>query len=193
MERLVSFIRRPALLGLLASLSLVLAACASSSSTYSAAPAAGTPAAIPQTGGAVVQTANNPKFGQILVTADGRTLYTNTFDTPTASKCVDASCTGFWQALTVNGQPTAGKGVTGTLGTIARPDGSRQVTYNQKPLYVFTLDKKPGDATGEGVTDSGGTWHVALASGAAPNSAPNSTPSSTPGAGAGGYPYPSYP
>jgi len=47
---------------------------------------------------------------------------------------------------------TAGSGVDSSkLGTITRPDGSTQVTYNGKPLYLFASDTSAGQATGQGV------------------------------------------
>jgi len=55
--------------------------------------------------------------------------------------------------------PTAGAGITGTLGTITRSDnGALQVTYNNRPLYHFASDTGPGDTSGQGV---GGVWFVA--------------------------------
>ncbi len=156
MKRLVSIMSKPALTGLLISLTVVLAACAPAMTNPTPA------AAIPATGGGAVQSANNSQFGAILVTADGRTLYTNTHDTPNTSKCIDVTCTGIWHPYTVSAMPTAGKGIMVTLGTITRPDGSMQVTYNQMPLYTFVGDKQPGDVNGNGITDLGGTWHVAL-------------------------------
>jgi hypothetical protein len=59
-------------------------------------------------------------------------------------------------------RPSAGSGVTGTLGTFARADGSLQVTYGGRALYYFASDKQAGDTTGQGV---GGVWFVALVAG----------------------------
>ena len=90
--------------------------------------------------------------GPILTGANGLTLYTHTGDSATASTCT-GGCATAWPPLAVTGgaQPTAASGVTGTLGTLTRDDGSIQVTYNSKPLYFWMKDTKPGDATGDGV------------------------------------------
>jgi predicted lipoprotein with Yx(FWY)xxD motif len=37
------------------------------------------------------------------------------------------------------------------VGTITRPDGSVEVTYNDMPLYTWQGDSAPGQATGQGV------------------------------------------
>ena len=39
-----------------------------------------------------------------------------------------------------------------------RDDGVRQWAYKGKPLYTWSKDTKPGDASGDGV---GGSWHIA--------------------------------
>lgn len=54
--------------------------------------------------------------------------------------------------------PTRGTAVRGSLETLIRPDGSRQVTYQGKPLYYWKGDLKAGDATGEGVMN---VWSAA--------------------------------
>jgi predicted lipoprotein with Yx(FWY)xxD motif len=154
MKRLISRPLRPELAGLLIVFSLVLAACGSSAIEDT------TPVALPATGGGTVQVANNTEFGQILVTLDGKTLYTNTVDTPEDLQCTNIACTGFWPPFTVDAEPTAGEEIPGSLGTVTRPDGSVQVTYNQQPLYTFYLDRQSGDVKGNGFTDFGGTWHV---------------------------------
>ena len=51
-----------------------------------------------------------------------------------------------------------GAGVTGNLSVIERPDGTYQLAYNGKPLYLWARDTKPGDVNGDGV---GGVWTVA--------------------------------
>jgi len=44
--------------------------------------------------------------------------------------------------------------------TIARTDGSPQVTYNGHPVYLFSGDQQSGDTNGEGVSAFGGSWYV---------------------------------
>jgi hypothetical protein len=50
----------------------------------------------------------------------------------------------------VGTQPTAGAGVTGTVGAATQPDGTLQVTYGGLPLYSFVGDTAPGQVTGDG-------------------------------------------
>jgi predicted lipoprotein with Yx(FWY)xxD motif len=105
-----------------------------------------------------VEVGGNDALGKFLVGPDGMTLYIFTKDTPGVSNC-SGDCLVKWPALLVaNGeQPTAGDGVTGTLGTITRDDGTTQVTYNDMPLYYWYKDVVPGDATGQNV---GQVWFV---------------------------------
>jgi predicted lipoprotein with Yx(FWY)xxD motif len=57
-------------------------------------------------------------------------------------------CALLWSPVLTAGQPEAGGGVDQhALGVVVRPDGTRQVTYHGKPLYLFT-----GDAYIPGVT-----------------------------------------
>ena len=177
MKHLISLTDRPGLIGLLIVLSLIIAACSSP------AAANNEPGALPATGGETVQLADNSELGQLLVTSEGLTLYTNTVDSPEDLRCINIACTGFWPPYIVDGEPTGGEGIQGSLGTVTRPDGSTQLTYNQQPLYTFYLDKQPGDAKGNGFTDFGGTWHVVN-----PGSSPGES-SSDSNSGAGGIQY----
>ena len=89
-------------------------------------------------------------------------------------------CVQYWPP--VKGPATAGPGVTGTLTTITRSDGSLQAAYDGHPLYTYVADTAPGQAKGNGINLSGGVWHeVTVSGGAAPAQSPSS------GSGGGGY------
>jgi len=81
------------------------------------------------------------------------TLYYLKTETGGTIKCT-GSCASAWPPVLLpsgTSAATAGSGVTaGKLGTIQRPDGTTQVTYNGMPLYTFASDS-PGQATGQGV------------------------------------------
>lgn len=109
--------------------------------------------------GATVTVSEEGDLAPYLVGPDGLTLYTFANDEPGVSNCTD-ECLDNWPPLTVpeGEEPTAGDSVTGELGVIEREDGTRQVTYNEQPLYYFAQDQAPGDTTGHEVGD---IWFVA--------------------------------
>jgi hypothetical protein len=107
----------------------------------------------------------------VLTDAKGFAVYSFAPDTMTKSDC-NGACAAAWPP--VKGPVTAGAGLTGTLGTIKRSDGSAQATYDGHPLYTFVKDTGPGTDTGNGLNAFGGLWHALTASGSA---APASTPS----------------
>ena len=152
----------------LAALALALSACASSSSSSPAAstPAAGAGSSAPASsagGSTLNMTTIN---GTAVVTnSKGRTVYWFVPDTSTTSKCT-GSCATYWPPVT--GTVTAGTGVTGTLGTITRPDGTTQATYDGHPLYTYVGDTAAGQAKGNGLNLSGGLWYEMTVSGAKP-------------------------
>jgi predicted lipoprotein with Yx(FWY)xxD motif len=107
----------------------------------------------------VVKVEQNGTVGhKVLTNLHGRTLYSLSAEKNGTFICTDAACLSVWKPLTV----PAGTKPTGPvhLGTILRPDGRTQVTYRGLPLYRFTGDTRPGDASGEGIKDVG-TWHAA--------------------------------
>ncbi len=102
-------------------------------------------------------------LGDILVDADGNTLYLFQPDNAGPSVCTDA-CADAWPPLT-GGEATAGDGIDAALlGTAQRPDGSVQATYNGWPLYYYFDDQGPGDTNGQGVND---VWWVVSPTGEA--------------------------
>ncbi|MDW3845686.1 hypothetical protein NMK34_03605 [Micromonospora sp. BRA006-A] len=66
-------------------------------------------------------------------------------------------CPLTWPPVLVDSQKTtAALGIDSALiGTVTRPDGHRQVTYNGWPLYWYFQDHGTGDARGEGL---GNNW-----------------------------------
>jgi predicted lipoprotein with Yx(FWY)xxD motif len=92
----------------------------------------------------------------VLANADGFTLYWFVPDTSTSSKCF-GSCAIYWPP--VSGSPAAGPGVTGKLGTIKRPGGGLQATYDGHPLYTYIGDRGPGQANGNDLDLNGGFWY----------------------------------
>ena len=92
----------------------------------------------------------------ILVNARGFTLYSFAPDTPATSKCY-GSCVVYWPPVT--GSAAASPGLPGTVGTITRTGGSRQLTYNGHPLYTYIGDSAPGQAKGNNLNLNGGLWH----------------------------------
>ena len=95
-------------------------------------------------------------------------------DTSTTSKCT-GSCATYWPP--VKGPATAGPGVTGTLGTITRSDGTTQATYDGHPLYTYAGDTAPGQAKGNGLNVSGGLWYEMTVSGSTPAAGASATAS----------------
>jgi predicted lipoprotein with Yx(FWY)xxD motif len=91
----------------------------------------------------------------LLTNAKGLTLYSFAPDTSTKSACY-GSCAAYWPPVT--GSPSAGPGVTGTLGTITRTGGTVQATYDGHPLYTYIGDSAPGQANGNNLNLNGGLW-----------------------------------
>jgi len=120
-------------------------------------------AASPVAGGAVLKTSSSA-LGTIVVNGQGFTVYV--YDMDTANSGVSA-CTGpclsLWPAVMTTSAKPVVTGVTGTIGTITRPEGGMQVTVNGLPLYTYTPDAKAGDVTGQGY---GGIWWVVGPNGA---------------------------
>jgi predicted lipoprotein with Yx(FWY)xxD motif len=168
----------------LVAVALIAAACGSSSTTpksSSSPPAASASAAAPASASSSGTALKTATIGgvTVLTNAKGFTLYSFVPDTATKSNC-NGACATYWPP--VKGPATAGPGVTGTITTITRSDGSMQAAYNGHPLYTYVADTAPDQAKGNGLNLSGGVWHEVTASGSA---APAQSPSS--GSGGGGY------
>jgi predicted lipoprotein with Yx(FWY)xxD motif len=128
-------------------------------------------------------------IGYVLATRTGMTVYWYSDDAKGSGK---SSCTGgclsAWPAVT--GTPVAAAGVrlSGKLGTITRPDGVVQATYNGYPLYTYAADMTAGGTSGNGV---GGVWHVITGAALSPSPASAASASARDGSGAGASSSPS--
>jgi len=103
-------------------------------------------------------------LGAHITGEDGKTLYIRTKDSTNTTTCT-GDCASNWPPFTLDAGETvtAGTGVTGTLSTFARPDGSMQVTIGGLPLYYFAGDSAAGQNNGQAI---GGVWFVASPAGA---------------------------
>lgn len=150
---------------------LLVAACSTGSSSTGAAgsssPAgASSPSAAASGGsGSTVITTVSSSAGTLLATSSGHVVYLWTKDGNGMSACSGA-CAGTWPPVTTTGAVTASGGAKSSdLGTIARSDGTKQVTYNGHPLYLFAGDSGPGMASGQGNDDFGAKWWLVSPSG----------------------------
>jgi predicted lipoprotein with Yx(FWY)xxD motif len=155
---------------------LLLAACGNDSTTSGS----GSTGSTGSTGGSAaggaptISTATVSGVGKVLVDGNGMTLYTLGTESSGTIMCT-GSCAQSWPpVLLTDGATaaTAGSGVDASkLGTIDRPDGGTQVTYAGMPLYLWTGDSAPGQATGQGVAG----FSVASPAGASAASASGSS------------------
>jgi predicted lipoprotein with Yx(FWY)xxD motif len=190
-------------------LAIALAACGGSSNSSSTS-SASTPATTATTAasGGAISVKSVSGVGAVLVDAQGNTLYMNNQDSGSKIACT-GQCASIWPPVAApsSGQPTSSvSSVQAKLGVVQRSDGSSQATFDGKPLYTFVQDG-PGQATGDGVTDSFAgtsfTWTAATpgggsgasssagASGSTTSSSPTPSTSTMGGSssGGGGYGY----
>jgi predicted lipoprotein with Yx(FWY)xxD motif len=103
------------------------------------------------------------KLGSVVTDSNGMTLYRFDHDTalPSSSNC-DGPCTGLWPPVTTTAKTVVLAGIDKHLiGTVARKDGSVQLTLAGWPLYRYAKDA-PGEAKGQGVS---GTWFASTPAG----------------------------
>ncbi|MFG2521660.1 hypothetical protein [Streptomyces sp. NPDC048527] len=95
-------------------------------------------------------------LGGLLVNGAGRTLYVFDKDatTPGGSSCYK-DCAAKWPPVPAT---THADGVDASLlGSITRKDGTRQLTVDSAPVYLFAGDSAAGDTKGQGLK---GVWHA---------------------------------
>lgn len=111
----------------------------------------------------VTSSANSTLGQQIVVDAQGRTLYALSPETARHLLCKSRECLTVWRPLTVHSgstKPKAGPGVHGRLTILHRGKGVFQVILGGLPLYRYAGDSTKGEANGQHIHSFGGTWHV---------------------------------
>ncbi len=155
------------LTGLLAVGALTLAACGDDDDTDSATTteeteAEDTTTTAADTAESATVSLAETDLGEVLVDAEGFTLYAFTNDFEGQPTCEDA-CADAWPPALVEGEPTPGEGVDPDfLNVVERPDGTTQIRAGEWPLYRFAGDAAAGETNGQG---TGGVWFVVAADG----------------------------
>jgi predicted lipoprotein with Yx(FWY)xxD motif len=153
-------------------LTLLAAACGSSSSTSAsgastsaprasapAAPAPATSAPVSAAPTVVMLKTDQTSLGTVLTDAQGFTIYWFGKDTATSSACSGA-CAAAWPPVLGMPQASSGVKLTGKLGEIMRSGGAMQATYEGHPLYLYAGDTQPGQVNGNAVDGFGALWYA---------------------------------
>ena len=107
------------------------------------------------------------QLGPVMFNGRDQAAYFFTRDRGGKSRCY-GECAEAWPPFYARGKPRAGRGVKQSLlGTVARRDGRRQVTYAGKPLYFYAHDPK-GEVLCNDIAEFGGTWFAVTPAGKAP-------------------------
>ena len=79
------------------------------------------------------------QFGPILATPKKQALYYWKVEQRAGGKIrCTGSCARAWPPLYAKGAvPKRIRGISGTFGTVRRPDGRRQVTFNGRAIYTY--------------------------------------------------------
>ena len=92
--------------------------------------------------------------GGVLVNSAGMTLYTFDKDVAGSGKSTcNGPCAALWPPIAAE-DGTSG---SGDYSIVSRDDGTKQWTYQGKPIYLYAKDEKPGDMKGDNFKN---VWHV---------------------------------
>jgi predicted lipoprotein with Yx(FWY)xxD motif len=134
----------------------------------------------------VVNAGSVSGLGMVLVTTGGFTLYHLPSESASNITCT-GQCASAWPPYLLpagDSGVSAGAGVSGSFGTVQRPDGGgTQVTFDGMPLYTYVGDTAAGEAKGQNVE----AFVAVSASGGDAGGGAGSPTSGRGGYGGGGY------
>ncbi|MFF5013352.1 hypothetical protein [Streptomyces sp. NPDC001165] len=115
------------------------------------------PATAPEPPPVTLMVGDSDTMGLVYTDLDGHTVYRYDPEGTTGTVRCTGRCTNTRKPLLARPgtELRLPPGLVGTLGTVSRPDGGRQVTYDGSPLYTFTGDTQPADSVGVDLD-----WHV---------------------------------
>ncbi len=101
-------------------------------------------------------TTSETDLGEILVDANGLTVYGFTSDTDGTPTC-EGDCEAAWPAVTVDGDELPEGLDPAVFSLVDGVGGTKQLKAGEWPLYYFASDAAAGDVNGQGVGD---VWFV---------------------------------
>lgn len=113
-----------------------------------------------------VRSNDSPRYGRILASSTGHTLYY--WCGGTSTRCTASHSASRWPALIARGHLVAAahSGVNARkLGSRRLKNGGHQVTYYGQPVYLYTGDRKPCAVNGEDRVSGNGSFFVITTSG----------------------------
>lgn len=153
-------LRRMTVIVLVALISALVFGCGSDDSTDSTR-ASATKEKKPPGGRAIVNAIGVVGLdGLILIDTKYFVLYEFSRDRGRIPTCY-GPCAKTWPPVLTTSKPGVGFGAyEKKLGRTPRRDGTTQLLYMNQPVYRYTGDKKPQEASGEGIRAFGGVWHA---------------------------------
>jgi predicted lipoprotein with Yx(FWY)xxD motif len=100
----------------------------------------------------LVRTIKDKQLGRVLTTSQRQAIYIWKSEPKGEIRCTRACAKAWPPVLVTKGVmvPMHYAGIKGDLGTIRRPDGSRQLTLDRRALYTYAHEK-PGQVLCNGV------------------------------------------
>lgn len=182
-----SFLARvpmPVKLGVPVAAGLLATACGAAAGTSGSS----APASSGTSGGSAIGTVIGTQAGSggTFLTGGGRTVYLWVKDGMNKTMCTGA-CASAWPPVLAQGKLTASGGAKAAdLGTIARPGGGKQVTYDGHALYFFAGDSSAGQTSGQGSDSFGAKWWLVAPTGTQITAADTASSSASSGGSAAG-------